>query len=196
MGFEETFFFVGLAVGNAVVGAVGGLNQTHLRSLLGFASINQLGWLLGLVVVSGGGAIIYLILYSILLFPLFLVLIRGRVFSVKVMGRVVEMGAWVAWGFGFLVLRLAGIPPLGGFFLKGYALSLLIDGGYGGLALLLVFGSVVALAYYLNLLILRVVSGVGVGRVDRGGRVFWFWPTLFSLISVVRVPVFIGGCLL
>jgi NADH-quinone oxidoreductase subunit N len=59
------------------------------------------------------------------------------------------------------MLGLAGFPATAGFIGKFYLLRAAVDGGYNWLAVMIVVGSVISLAYYL-----RVVAAMWMGPID------------------------------
>jgi NADH-quinone oxidoreductase subunit N len=68
---------------------------------------------------------------------------------------------WLAWPLTIAMLGLAGFPLTAGFMGKFYLLRAAVDGGWNWLAVFIVLGSVISLAYYL-----RVVSAMWMGSVD------------------------------
>lgn len=99
------------------------------------------------------------------------------------------------WGvvFRVLVLRIAGLPPFFGFFLKLFALSFLV-GRFEcvSVGLILVVSSIVSLIYYLNLSV-SIFKVVGVGDVvfvGREGVGLVGWLVLVGGgLSLLRLPV-------
>jgi NADH-quinone oxidoreductase subunit N len=61
----------------------------------------------------------------------------------------------LAWPMTIAMLSLAGFPATMGFFGKLYLIEAAVDNGYGWLAVLIVVGSAISLAYYL-----RVIAAV------------------------------------
>jgi len=55
---------------SVVIGAIGGLNQTSLRKLMAFSSINHLGWILRSLIIRESIWLIYFLFYSFLSFIL------------------------------------------------------------------------------------------------------------------------------
>jgi NADH-quinone oxidoreductase subunit N len=59
---------------------------------------------------------------------------------------------WLAWPMSIAMLGLAGIPGTVGFIGKFQLIHALVDGGYTWLAVVLVVGSMISLAYYLRVI--------------------------------------------
>jgi NADH-quinone oxidoreductase subunit N len=58
----------------------------------------------------------------------------------------------LAWSMTIAMLSLAGIPVTAGFIGKVYLIQAAVDGGYAWLAVVIVLGSAISLAYYLRVL--------------------------------------------
>lgn len=106
-----------------VVGVLGAVGSTHIRGILAFHMVSQVGYLLlplGLWSVAGLTAgLVYLAQYVFVKGALFLA--AGTVETLTGTGALKELGGmlrtrpWVAMGFLFPALALAGIPPTSGF---------------------------------------------------------------------------------
>nr|ADA69766.1 NADH dehydrogenase subunit 2 [Eurydice pulchra] len=146
--------------GCAVVGALGGINETHSRKLLSFSSINHLGWMLMAMVSGGLGWVTYFTLYFGVLLSVIGVLSVGGIFH---LGQSKGLG----WDLGVSLLSLGGLPPLLGFVPKW----LVIQSAVGSYAILvLIASSVVTLFYYI-----RLFSG-SAGGLQKG------WATWLALV--------------
>jgi NADH-quinone oxidoreductase subunit N len=68
---------------------------------------------------------------------------------------------WLAWPMTIAMLSLAGFPATAGFFGKIYLIEAAVDNQYAFLAVAIVLGSAISLAYYL-----RVVAAVWLSAPD------------------------------
>jgi NADH-quinone oxidoreductase subunit N len=68
---------------------------------------------------------------------------------------------WLAWPLTIAMAGLAGLPVTAGFMGKFYLLQAAIDGNYNWLAIFIVVGSVISLAYYL-----KVIAAMWLGPAD------------------------------
>jgi NADH-quinone oxidoreductase subunit N len=161
---EETWDTVvaTLAAISIVVGNVGALGQRSLKRLLAWSSVAQAGYLLaGVAVASREGlqsTLFYLAVYLLMTLAAFAVVIARE--------RETDMGddvdaitgiGWsrpeLSWPMTIAMLSLAGIPLTGGFIGKLYLLDATTGGGYTWLAIFIVLGSAVSLAYYLRVIV-------------------------------------------
>jgi NADH-quinone oxidoreductase subunit N len=147
-----------LATVTIVVGNVGALGQSSVKRLLAWSSVAQAGYMLGGVVVGTQlgvkATVFYLAVYLVMNVAAFAVVIARERVSVHGDGidAFAGLGAeqpLLAWPMTLAMLSLAGIPATAGFIGKIYLIEALAD-GWMWLAIVLVVGSMISLAYYLR----------------------------------------------
>nr|ABN72892.1 NADH dehydrogenase subunit 2 [Drosophila miranda] len=103
---------------SVIVGAIGGLNQTSLRKLMAFSSINHLGWMLMSLMISESMWLIYFTFYSFLsfiltfMFNIFKLFHLNQLFSWFMNSKVLKFTLFMNF------LSLGGLPPFLGFLPK------------------------------------------------------------------------------
>jgi NADH-quinone oxidoreductase subunit N len=175
-----------LAALTIIVGNVGALGQASLKRMLAYSSVAQAGYILaGVAVATELGAratLLYLIVYLLMNIAAFAVIIsreRATPYGDDI-DSVAGLGSenpLLAWPLTIAMLALAGIPATAGFIGKFFLIDALVKGGYTWLAIVLVVGSVISLAYYL-----RVIAAI------------WMRPAPGpSVAAAAGVPVIAGG---
>lgn len=140
--FQTRLLAAGLT--RALVGALGGLSQTHLRPLLAYSSIGHIGWIITARRRSPSTSIIYLSTYILISLPIILGAFKGGVNSLKKTQRpVTHRHQYILFPS---ILSLRGLPPLLGFMPKIIVLLSLNSLP----ALILIISSLTNLSYYLN----------------------------------------------
>ncbi|MCL4142705.1 UNVERIFIED_CONTAM: hypothetical protein GTU68_059473, partial [Idotea baltica] len=126
---QQIIYFV--AVASMFVGSLGAIKQTNFKRLLAYSSIGHVGFML-VSLVAGDvdgirGVVLYLIIYlsmTIGMFAILLMLNRGK----RKYEKLVDFAGLstthpkTAFAVAVLMLSMAGIPPLAGFFAKLYVL--------------------------------------------------------------------------
>jgi len=167
-----------LAIVTIIVGNVAAIPQRSLKRILAWSGVAQAGYILTGVIVStqlGAQAMVfYLAVYLVMNMAAFAVVIaRERVSPVgDDISSLEGLGAadpWLAWPLTIAMLGLAGFPATAGFFGKFYLLRAAIDGGYDWLAVFIVVGSVISLAYYLRVVAAMWLSPSRVSIRPSGG---------------------------
>jgi NADH-quinone oxidoreductase subunit N len=148
-----------LAAISIVVGNVGALAQRSLKRMLGYSGIAQAGYILGgLVVASEAGVnalVFYLAGYAFMNLAAFAVIVAreretpygDEIRSVQSLGRERPL---LAWPLTISMLGLAGLPATVGFIGKLYLIEALVEGDYTWLAVFIAVGTMISLAYYLQ----------------------------------------------
>ncbi|MBV9818519.1 MAG: NADH-quinone oxidoreductase subunit N [Solirubrobacterales bacterium] len=144
-----------------VVGNVGALSQSSVKRLLGYSSVAQAGYMLAGVVVGTRlgveATVLYLAVYLMMNIAAFAVLVgvQGERRDGDDLSGLAGLGRrspWLAWPLTIAMLALAGIPGTVGFIGKFQLIHALVDGDYTWLAIVLVIGSMISLAYYLRVI--------------------------------------------
>lgn len=143
--------FIGVL--RALVGGFGGIRQNHLRALLAYSSIGHIGWILASSSFAPAIRIFYLLCYIFISLAL---ITRAIVTNISSLFQSSKPNFTTLF---FLVipctLSLSGLPPFIGFFPKIFAIL-----SFSGLIipLLLLFGSILNLSYYLNFFFILFLS--------------------------------------
>lgn len=156
-----------LAAISIVMGNVGALGQASLKRLLAYSSVAQAGYILvGVAAGTQLGAsatVLYVLAYAVMTIAAFgVVVARERETGDDDGARLDGLGAsrpFQAVAMTVALLGLAGIPATVGFLAKLRLVQAAVDSGLAWLAVVLVVGSMISLAYYVPL-ILRMWGAV------------------------------------
>lgn len=144
--------FVFLGALGALIGGVGGLNQSQLRGLLAYSSIGHLGWIVRSFILGQPITIYYLLIYILIRRSLFIIL-----HTLKSNSRnTSSIFSFNPLRFSIIIiilLSLGGMPPLLGFIPKWIILEALVNGGFLLASFILISGSLINLFYYISLFI-------------------------------------------
>lgn len=145
---------------NAIVGGIIGINQTHIRTILAYSSITHMGWIIGAFITgSNKRPLLYFVLYSIVISPLFIALNHYNIFSINQTSLLSLNSKTLLSLICFLLISLGGLPPLTGFLPK-WLVILSISKFNWLLTLILLLGSFINLYFYLNLTFGTLISNL------------------------------------
>nr|SSW94032.1 NADH dehydrogenase subunit 2 [Meandrusa sciron aribbas] len=136
---------------NVIIGALGGINQTSLRKLMSFSSINNLGWMLAALLISENLWMFYLMLYSFLisimcfLFHLLNVYFINQLFIIN-MNFLIKISLLINF------LSLGGLPPFLGFFPKWIIINFLINSKFIIILFIFIMMSLIILFFYIRII--------------------------------------------
>lgn len=136
-----------IALASALIGALIGITQTQIRSIIAFSSISHRGWILRAIIVSLTSSISYFFIYGILTIILFPLLHKLSINSIK---QIKKFPLLTIAPTSLAILSIAGIPPLLGFMPKILALSSLINAQIWITSFILILSSLLSLFFYIN----------------------------------------------
>nr|ABM65770.1 NADH dehydrogenase subunit 2 [Nucula nucleus] len=148
--YEMNLTLLAASIG-AIVGGIGGLNQTHTRALLAYSSIIHLSWMLASSMFNYYTTMTYMMVYLLTTTLLFTFLLMNDISQTQQFSTNMFMDHKQPWMFIMLMLSLAGMPPLLGFLGKWLVIFDLMMYNYILLLLVLIIGSMMSLFYYLSL---------------------------------------------
>jgi len=150
-----------IAVLSLLLGNVVAIVQTNIKRLLGYSTIGHVGFIL-LAIFCGTGegnaaALFYTLTYVVATAGAFgiVILLSRRGYDAELLTDFKGLNTrspWFALMMLFLMFSLAGVPPFVGFFGKLNVISVVLDSGYPGLAVLMVLATVVGAYYYLKVI--------------------------------------------
>lgn len=171
------------------VGSVGGLNQSSLRKLLAYSSINHLGWLMA------GSC--FGIKFTIIYFTIYMVSNLGLVGGLYSCGFYYLTQVYYYRGsqfntllFLFNWMSFGGLPPFIGFFGKWLLINLIVRGGITFLCTLILIIRLISLYYYTRVCY-SVLSQSNRIRFNTGSNHVNIWWLNFVVIGVVLSLLFV-----
>nr|AMH85617.1 NADH dehydrogenase subunit 2 [Drosophila mediopunctata]AMH85643.1 NADH dehydrogenase subunit 2 [Drosophila roehrae] len=136
---------------SVIVGALGGLNQTSLRKLMAFSSINHLGWMFSAIMISESVWFIYFLFYSFLsltlslMFYIFKLYHLNQLFSWFVNSKILKFTLFMNF------LSLGGLPPFLGFLPKWIVIQQLTFCNQYFQLMILLMSTLITLFFYLRI---------------------------------------------
>nr|QBF00317.1 NADH dehydrogenase subunit 2 [Stegana sp. 46 JL-2019]QBF00318.1 NADH dehydrogenase subunit 2 [Stegana sp. 1284 JL-2019]QBF00319.1 NADH dehydrogenase subunit 2 [Stegana sp. 1783 JL-2019]QBF00320.1 NADH dehydrogenase subunit 2 [Stegana sp. 1988 JL-2019] len=136
---------------SVIIGSLGGLNQSSLRKLMAFSSINHLGWMLMALNTNESIWMIYFLMYSFLSFTLTFMFNNFKIFHFNQMFSLFFNSKILKFIYLMNFLSLGGLPPFLGFLPKWLLIQQLsLDNQYFML-IILVMSTLITLFFYLRI---------------------------------------------
>nr|YP_010472684.1 NADH dehydrogenase subunit 2 [Pygospila tyres]UVH65812.1 NADH dehydrogenase subunit 2 [Pygospila tyres] len=148
--FNKNFLII-IIIMNSIIGAVGGLNQTSLRKLMAFSSINNLGWMISSMMISENLWMFYFFLYSFMISIMCFLFYFMNMFFINQL-FFVNMNYMIKLSLLINFLSLGGLPPFIGFFPKWIVINYLLLNNFYFLTFILIMMSLVMLFFYIRIL--------------------------------------------
>nr|AVV61631.1 NADH dehydrogenase subunit 2 [Orybina plangonalis] len=148
--FNKNFLII-IIILNALIGAIGGLNQTSLRKLMAFSSINNLSWMLTSILISENLWMFYLIMYSFMISIMcFMFNMLNTFFINQLFINNLNYSIKIFLLINFL--SLGGLPPFIGFFPKWIIINFLLMNKSYIITFFLIMTSLIMLFFYIRVI--------------------------------------------
>jgi NADH-quinone oxidoreductase subunit N len=189
------------AVLTMFVGNLAALRQRDVKRLLAYSAIAHSGYLL-VAVVSGDGPslVFYIIAYTFMNAGAFGVLaaLSGKNEERTSLADLAGLGRrhpWLAASLSVFLLSLAGIPPTAGFLGKFYIFSAAVAKGHVLLAVAAVLASLIAVAYYLKIIVAMYMQDAETEPVIDRDNPALYLVIFLCLFGVVQLGLWPGNLL-
>nr|AWN56299.1 NADH dehydrogenase subunit 2 [Neomegalotomus parvus] len=169
------------AILSSMVGSIGGLNQTSLRKILAYSSINHLGWMIMFMSMN----IMwykYLILYSVMIFMLCLILSVNNFYFMNQVNSP-SFSMMEKFSLSIMLLSMGGMPPFIGFLPKWMVIQNMIKSNLYLVMIIMMLMSLITLFYYLRLssAMILMYSTMNKWNYSKINKTYFFMIYLFNL---------------
>nr|YP_010528200.1 NADH dehydrogenase subunit 2 [Scythropia crataegella]UXW64394.1 NADH dehydrogenase subunit 2 [Scythropia crataegella] len=183
-------FLIFIVIMNAMIGAIGGINQTSIRKILSFSSINNLSWMIMSIMISENLWMIYFIIYSFITFMLcfiffiynFFYLNQFFFFNLKM---IIKLNLFINF------LSLGGLPPFLGFFPKWMVINFLINNNLMFINFILIMMSLIMLFFYIRMTYSSLMMNYSKLKwlKMKNKQNYNFWMNFYLSFSLLGLPI-------
>nr|YP_010397512.1 NADH dehydrogenase subunit 2 [Sympotthastia takatensis]UQJ73382.1 NADH dehydrogenase subunit 2 [Sympotthastia takatensis] len=144
-------FFVIIIMSCILIGSLGGLNQTSLRKLMAFSSINHIGWMMAGMMNSENLWMTYFMFYSFLSMSIIFMFNNFKLFNINQMFGVFNNNSILKFLMFLTLLSLGGLPPFMGFLPKWLIIESLISLNMFFVLTMMVTFTLITLFFYIRI---------------------------------------------
>nr|YP_010374266.1 NADH dehydrogenase subunit 2 [Deroploa parva]QVD38888.1 NADH dehydrogenase subunit 2 [Deroploa parva] len=130
------------------IGSLGGINQSSLRKIMGYSSINHLGWMLA-INKSINLWLIYMMIYSMMIIMLSYMFLNYKMYFINQINNY-NMNNTEKVSMFMMMLSMGGLPPFIGFLPKWITIQTMINNKEMLIILFMIMCSLLTLLYYLR----------------------------------------------
>lgn len=145
---STNLLFMIVIVLSTLFGALGGVNQTSLRKIIAYSSINHMGWIVGSFIMRESLWLTYFFIYSLLRLT---VIIVFKHFNVNYLSQIFGLNNidnQTKLVISLNLLSIGGLPPFLGFLPKWLVIQNLVRLGFTPLVTWIVIISLITLFFY------------------------------------------------
>lgn len=154
---EQSNLIIISVIMSAIVGALGGINQTFLRKLLAYSSINHIAWIISALLLRESIWLLYFIVYSLITLSVVILLINYQAQHFNHLVNHSSNSPNIKMIIFIRFLSLGGLPPFTGFIPKWIVIQQLAINHNFILLLVLLISSLLTLFYYLRITLSSLV---------------------------------------
>nr|YP_010258363.1 NADH dehydrogenase subunit 2 [Physoderes impexa]AGO28078.1 NADH dehydrogenase subunit 2 [Physoderes impexa] len=147
---EQNIMMNTVIIMTVMTGAIGGLNQTSIRKIMAFSSINHMGWMIACLKFNNYLWINYLLLYSFILLMMTFIFKKYASYYINQLTSM-SMSFTEKALITTLFMSLGGLPPFLGFLPKWMVIESLINQNLYFLLFIMIMSVLITLFYYLRL---------------------------------------------
>nr|UOU84967.1 NADH dehydrogenase subunit 2 [Empis opaca] len=116
--FNLQFMFITTILMSVMIGSLGGLNQTSLKKIMAFSSINHLGWMISAMISNESLWLFYFIFYCFLSINMIYFFNMFKLFHINQLFSIFFHSKTIKFSLFLNLLSLGGLPPFLGFLPK------------------------------------------------------------------------------
>nr|WGO58068.1 NADH dehydrogenase subunit 2 [Rhabdoblatta omei] len=136
---------------SVMVGAIGGYNQTSIRKILTYSSINHMGWMLTAMLMGENMWTLYFLIYSLLTLTIIMIIYPFQISFVNQTYLMNEENKIMKFFLFSSLLSLGGLPPFLGFLPKWMIIQFMVVNWSMPIVSIMVISSLITLYYYLRI---------------------------------------------
>nr|QNH82841.1 NADH dehydrogenase subunit 2 [Dendroleon pantherinus] len=120
-------FMIIVIILSILIGSIGGFNQTNLRTLMAYSSINHLGWMLSSLIISMSYWLTYFVFYTILSLSIIYTFNYLNIYYFSQIFSMMNNNPIMKFSLFCNFLSLGGLPPFTGFLPKWITIQALSE---------------------------------------------------------------------
>nr|ASK85583.1 NADH dehydrogenase subunit 2 [Anabropsis (Apteranabropsis) sp. QS-2017] len=138
-------------VTSVIIGSLGGFNQTSLRKLMAYSSINHLGWMIAAMITGENLWELYFYVYVFLSSSLIFMFNSFQLFHINQGFLMLNNMPMLKFCLFSLLLSLGGLPPFLGFLPKWMIIQSMTELNYLFIITIMVIMTLITLFFYLRI---------------------------------------------
>nr|YP_010610617.1 NADH dehydrogenase subunit 2 [Opisthoteuthis californiana]WAP91385.1 NADH dehydrogenase subunit 2 [Opisthoteuthis californiana] len=178
------------AILSALFGSIQAINQTSIQLIMTYSSISHLGWMLAICMINNMIMMLYLLIYSLTILPLFLYFSMKsgyKIFNLTQHNQNMNMDFLI---FIPLIMSLGGFPPFIGFLSKIIILISFINMNFIIIPMILFISTLISLYFYLNMSMMMFIKSFSFIKLYPLSHNLYFFLS-FNIISIFTFIPFI-----
>nr|YP_009995506.1 NADH dehydrogenase subunit 2 [Ochthebius viridis]QNP09961.1 NADH dehydrogenase subunit 2 [Ochthebius viridis] len=161
-----------------------GINQTSIRKILAYSSINHIGWMLSSMMFMNSIWSIYFIVYTIISMNIIIILNKFNIYYLSQLFMNMNNNPKMKMFFMMNFLSLGGLPPFMGFMPKWLTIQNLIENKMFILTMIMVLMTLMTLYFYMRITFTTLMINMNeINFYQKNMNNYWF-TMIFNFFSI------------
>nr|QDG01000.1 NADH dehydrogenase subunit 2 [Tenebrio molitor] len=146
-------FMMSIMVMSLLTSTIMGFNQTSLRKIMAFSSINHIAWMIAAMMVSSPVWLIYFTIYTIINLNIIMMFKKSNSYYINQMNNSMNKNKLIKLSFMINFLSLGGLPPFLGFMPKWIIINWMTEMNLMIMALMMIITTLIMLYIYTRIIL-------------------------------------------
>nr|YP_009937372.1 NADH dehydrogenase subunit 2 [Trigonopterus jasminae]QNT26856.1 NADH dehydrogenase subunit 2 [Trigonopterus jasminae] len=186
---NSTFLLSSAIILSSLVSGIMGMNQTCLRKIMAFSSINHVGWMLATLFSSLNLWFFYFVTYSIMNMSILAMFKKLQVFYFSQLNKMMSFNKNLKMFFMLNFLSLGGLPPFVGFLPKWFTINFLVYSNFLALGFILILITLITLFFYVRLALASFTLSATESLINLQTKNFNLKQFFFSTSVLLSLPM-------
>nr|AND96707.1 NADH deshydrogenase subunit 2 [Digitonthophagus gazella] len=178
--FQSMPYLILIIIMSSIFSGILGLNQTSMRKILAYSSINHLSWMLASMLFFETIWIYYFITYMIITFNIIIILSKFNIFMLSQLFLSINHYPLIKFFFMLNFMSLGGLPPFLGFMPKWLTIQILIKMNLFSLSLIVIVMTLITLFFYMRIITLGII-------MNTNNNLYYKMPYLNQLNNIYLI---------
>lgn len=184
---NSVIFISTIIILRIIIRGIIGFNQTSLRKILAYSSINHIAWILASMIILETVWMFYFMVYSLISINIILIFNIINIFYLKQLFTSLNNNPIVKFFFVRNFFSLGGLPPFLGFIPKWLTIENLVENNFLMLTFLIVTITLLTLYLYIRLIYRTLAINMNELNFIPQSQSNQFWVIFRNFLSLIRL---------
>nr|AYW52337.1 NADH dehydrogenase subunit 2 [Entiminae sp. ACP-2013] len=182
-----SMFFSIIIITSSMISGLQGLNQTCLRKIMAYSSINHISWMIASLLNSSSIFHYYFLIYCFINMNIFLVFKKFNIYFIYQLSNILTFNKKLKFMFMLNFLSLGGLPPFMGFLPKWLVINNLIFNKHYIMTFILIISSLISLYFYMRITFSSLTINSQENMIIQFNKITYlhFFTNLISILGLI-----------
>nr|AXS66359.1 NADH dehydrogenase subunit 2 [Elateroidea sp. 1 KM-2017] len=179
-------FMMSIIVISLIISSIMSMNQISLRKILAYSSINNMSWMMTMIMMMKTTWMVYFIVYSLMTTMLVVIFNNYKIYFLNQL-FMLNLSIPTKIMFNLNFLSIMGMPPLLGFMPKWLTIQILIENNFFLLTSILIICTLAMIFIYLRMMIPSILININQMNWMKDKTINSFTISLYNFITLTSL---------